>query len=166
MILRHTKQSCLPLLPSGPGGVHSVLLHRAQPPKKCKVRGPPSLKLRRAAFAHANRWPASRSPPLPWRRWAKAGGEGGIRTHGAVASTRALQARRIVHSRTSPRHNPQNADRLTSGKLTRETPWSLPPSILRPVSLSALDLSAFVEKPRILARSPKTGKMCVPPSDL
>ncbi len=32
------------------------------------------------------------------------GGEGGIRTHGAVASTRALQARRFVHSRTSPCH--------------------------------------------------------------
>jgi hypothetical protein len=30
------------------------------------------------------------------------GGEGGIRTHGTVASSRALQARRFVHSRTSP----------------------------------------------------------------
>ena len=33
---------------------------------------------------------------------ARYGGEGGIRTHGTVASSRALQARRFVHSRTSP----------------------------------------------------------------
>ena len=30
------------------------------------------------------------------------GGEGGIRTHGTIAGTRAFQARRIGHSRTSP----------------------------------------------------------------
>ncbi len=30
------------------------------------------------------------------------GGEDGIRTHGTVAGTRAFQARRIGHSRTSP----------------------------------------------------------------
>ena len=40
--------------------------------------------------------PPVRIPP------ARYGGEGGIRTHGAVASTRAFQARRFGHSRTSP----------------------------------------------------------------
>src|SRR5262245_29270687 len=32
----------------------------------------------------------------------KTGGEGGIRTHGTVSSTRALQARAFSHSATSP----------------------------------------------------------------
>lgn len=42
-------------------------------------------------------------PDLPAEALAKAGGEDGIRTHGTVAGTRAFQARRIGHSRTSPR---------------------------------------------------------------
>ena len=42
------------------------------------------------------------SPGLPAEALAKAGGEDGIRTHGTVAGTRAFQARRIGHSRTSP----------------------------------------------------------------
>ena len=51
------------------------------------------------------------------------GGEGGIRTHGTVASSRALQARRFVHSRTSPR-----AKGMKGGILTRvsETGKALP----------------------------------------
>ena len=44
------------------------------------------------------------SPGLPTEALAKAGGEDGIRTHGTVAGTRAFQARRIGHSRTSPNH--------------------------------------------------------------
>lgn len=41
---------------------------------------------------------------LPVEALEKAGGEDGIRTHGTVAGTRAFQARRIGHSRTSPNH--------------------------------------------------------------
>ena len=39
---------------------------------------------------------------MPAEALTKAGGEDGIRTHGTVAGTRAFQARRIGHSRTSP----------------------------------------------------------------
>ena len=39
---------------------------------------------------------------LPAQALERAGGEDGIRTHGTVAGTRAFQARRIGHSRTSP----------------------------------------------------------------
>jgi hypothetical protein len=81
---------CLPLLPSGPGGVHRVLLHRARPLGTLKVfiRRPQSTKVRRRGRRHEQ---------------ARFGGEGGIRTHGPVAETHAFQACRFVHSRTSPR---------------------------------------------------------------
>ena len=52
-------------------------------------------------------WPASRSfsrlrAKAAPATSAKAGGEGGIRTHGTVAGTRDFQSRRFGHSRTSP----------------------------------------------------------------
>jgi hypothetical protein len=82
----------LPLLPSGPGGVHRVQLHRAQP-----------------LTLHTSRFTSS------------VGGEGGIRTHGPIAGTHAFQACRFDHSRTSP-HRFSRGGILTrslmTGKLT------------------------------------------------
>src|SRR5689334_4744449 len=78
------KTFCLPLLPSGPGGVYRVLLHRAQPlARKVFIPSPQFVGLRVEQALY--------------------GGEGGIRTHGPVAGTHAFQACRFVHSRTSPR---------------------------------------------------------------
>ena len=141
----------LPLLPSGPGGVCRILLHRAQPllifinafhlyimvfrsPSTTKI-GQPAEALAKAGgeggiqsrpnvgsfvlppggqpprasaslrLPHEGGKPPSIPPvrifPSILSR-TKAGGEGGIRTHGTVASTRALQARRFDRSRTSP----------------------------------------------------------------
>ncbi len=64
-----------------------------------------------------------------------AGGEGGIRTHGTVAGTRAFQARRFVHSRTSPSDVNDNIAPLL---LTLTTTSELSNDITTPGSLSDL----------------------------
>jgi hypothetical protein len=71
------RTNCLPLLPSGPGGVHRVLLHRAQPLKHkifpvatiSEAPGRASLVWRRGwafevALANASRAPTEGASPL------------------------------------------------------------------------------------------------------
>ena len=106
----------LPLLPSGPGGVHRVLSHRAQPlvhiQHSLKARdtcgvSPPSINLetpKRAGGSHEVRY----------------GGEGGIRTHGRVTPTHAFQACRFGHSRTSPRPGQSKRRHLNMGSHERQ----------------------------------------------
>src|SRR6476659_8902858 len=89
------KTVCLPLLPSGPGGVHRVLLHRAQP----LILTRHSETERQSGVSLS---PFINNSELQGER-TRFGGEGGIRTHGPVAETHAFQACRFVHSRTSPR---------------------------------------------------------------
>ena len=95
--------ACLPLLPSGPGGVHKILLHRAQPLSLVSPSRPIRLAdvrvFRRSYFAFRF---FTRYERRDARDGFLCGGEDGIRTHGTVAGTRAFQARRIGHSRTSP----------------------------------------------------------------
>ena len=113
---------CLPLLPSGSGGVHRVPLHRAQPlflvldlqyPFRCLSARRNYETAKRAGGRHEVRY----------------GGEGGIRTHGPVAGTHAFQACRFVHSRTSPHREVQRDGILACMSVTGKV--TAPPVIVR-----------------------------------
>ena len=112
------RTDCLPLLPSGPGGVHRVLLHRAQPlildpdpstrsTRQISPSAEVTVQRKGTDGIYGARYGGSAICVSTWRDLAiicfsKYGGEGGIRTHGPVAGTHAFQACRFVHSRTSP----------------------------------------------------------------
>ncbi len=79
---------CLPLLPSGPGGVHRLPLHRAQLPTYIqifmaeRVGFEPTVRLL-SAHTISSRAPSATRAPLRNNviTYLALGGEGGIRTH-------------------------------------------------------------------------------------
>ena len=105
---------CLPLLPSGPGGVHRATLRETR-----------SSTRREPSGAHANPGQddsdarendprielATSGSAAEAQGTGAAGGEAGIRTRGGVSPTHALQACSFNRSDTSPRasHHPLTA---------------------------------------------------------
>ena len=92
---------CLPLLPSGSGGVHRATMRETrsstphEPSGAQVIGGLSQPKLLASLFT-------SPGGPQPGRHAPRGGGEAGIRTRGGVSPTHALQACSFNHSDTSP----------------------------------------------------------------
>ena len=134
---------CLPLLPSGPGGVHRATLRETrssaprEPSGAHSTRNYTNAKLirhrRRHLITDHPHWSAwgglsvvhlkvrGRCPCRPSLSPRQAGGEAGIRTRGGVSPTHALQACSFSHSDTSPLNAP-NAKLRVCERISETSP--------------------------------------------
>ncbi len=102
---------CVPLLPSGSDGVGRFTLHRARAPDVVIGRPNPDSRAPREGiqpcYSGLQVEGTANSPPSTAKiisnvNRSRVGGEGGIRTHGAVTHTHAFQACSFGLSDTSP----------------------------------------------------------------
>ena len=137
---------CLPLLPSGSGGVHRATMRETrsstphEPSGAQVIGGLGRPKLLVSLFT-------SPGGPQPGRHAPMGGGEAGIRTRGGVSPTHALQACSFNHSDTSPHasrrslfSNKRPRDQLAwpssdtpdclAERVGFEPTWELPPNPL------------------------------------
>ncbi len=95
----------LPLLPSGPGGVHGRTLRGTRPSTPACRTGPcaPGPRAAHRPRCSGLRVQGTAASPSSTAKRSKSGGRGGIRTRGGLSPTHALQACRLIHLRTLPK---------------------------------------------------------------